>query len=289
MPFIGRYINMDASTDRRVAMEAQFERFGCADRYERFPGVDGRTLDRAGSTLSVGELGCFMAHYRCLLEADVEDHHVHILEDDVEFAPQTFSLLNQMIGDAMNACDMLFTDIFVPADMTALFNLVGQYRHTGLFEQRREPPAARMPRFIMYPGLHNVAFGGATSYIVQRDARPKLLALLEEEIARGPSQPIDMVYRRLANDGRITARCSIPFITSISADSICDTTIVGRSQDADSAMAFYALRSFFYVARDDDRLQSFMGEINGALADPDYLGPMAEFFRFLFSDRFKPF
>ncbi len=141
----------------------------------------------------------------------------------------------------------------------------------------------------MYPALRGIAFGGATSYIVQHDARPRLLALLEEEIARGPTQPIDMVYRRFANDGRITARCSLPFITSISADSICDTTIVGRSQDADSAMAFYALRSFFYVARDDDRLLGFMGEINATPPDPDYLGPMAEFFRFVLSDRFKPF
>ncbi len=140
MPFIGRYINMDASTERRAAMEAQFERFGCAGRYERFAGVDGRTLEGSRSPLSAGELGCFMAHYRCLLEADVADHHVHILEDDVEFAPQTVPLLNQIIGDAMKACDVLFTDIFVPADMMALFNLVGQYRHTGLLEQRLQPP-----------------------------------------------------------------------------------------------------------------------------------------------------
>ena len=54
-------------------------------------------------------------------------------------------------------------------------------------------------------------------------------------------------------------------------------------------MAFYALRSFFYLARDDAQLTGFMDEINASLPDPGHLGPMEAFFRFVFSERFKIF
>jgi GR25 family glycosyltransferase involved in LPS biosynthesis len=289
MPFIGRYINMDASTDRRAAMEAQFERIGLADRYARFAGADGRALDGSRSRLSPGELGCFMSHYRCLVESDVEGHHIHIVEDDVVLAPQAASLLELAIGDATPTCDLLFTDIFVPLNTTVLFELMKEYRATGLLGQRLTAPETRMPAYVMYPNLAPMPFGGATSYIVNRDARAKVIALLEEEIARGPNHPIDMVYRILVNEGRLGARCTIPFLTSIEPSSICDSTIIGRTQDNDSALAFYALRSFFYLARDDDQLMGFMRGVNASLDDPDFLGPMLEFFRFVFSERFKIF
>ena len=289
MPFIGRYINMDASTDRRAAMEAQFERLGFAGRYSRFAGIDGRALDGSRSRLSPGELGCYMSHYQCIRDADAPDHHLHILEDDVVFAPQTAQLLERVIEDAAPLCDMLFTDIFVPLDMIAIYDLMGHYRSAGMVPLREAPPESRMPAYIMYPPLRTVKFGGATSYIIKQGSRAKVLALLEAEIAQGPNQPIDMMYRVMANEGLIDARCTIPFLTSIEADSICDSTIIGRDQHGDSAMAFYALRSFFYLARDDAQLTGFMDEINASLPDPGHLGPMEAFFRFVFSERFKIF
>jgi GR25 family glycosyltransferase involved in LPS biosynthesis len=289
MPFVGRYINMDASLERRAAMQAQFERLGCAERYARFPGVDGRTLDGSRSRLSPGELGCFMSHYRCIVESDVADHHIHIIEDDVVFAPQTVALIDQVVNDAAGTCDLLFTDIFMPLNTMAIYDMMNFYRVTGLLEKRLEPPQTRMPNYVMYPNLKAVTFGGATSYIVNRASREKIIALLDEEIARGPTQPIDMVLRILVNDGRLNALCTMPFLTSIEADSICGSTIIGRTQHDDSAMAFYALRSFFYVARDDVQLMELMRQANREIADPDYLGPMLEFFRFVFSDRFKVF
>src|ERR1019366_1493546 len=127
MPFIGRYINLDASTERRAAMEAQFAQVGLAGRYARFAAVDGRTLDGTRSRLSPGELGCFMSHYRCLVESAVPDHHVHILEDDVVLAPQIAGLLGRIVEDALPACDLLFTDVFVPLEMSTLYALFKEY------------------------------------------------------------------------------------------------------------------------------------------------------------------
>ena len=41
--YIGRYINLERSPERRRDVEAVLARLGLADRYERFLGVDGRT------------------------------------------------------------------------------------------------------------------------------------------------------------------------------------------------------------------------------------------------------
>lgn len=289
MPFVGRYINMDASTERRDALEAQLERLGLADRYQRFAGIDGREIERSRTRLSPGELGCFMAHYRCIVESGGEGEHLHVMEDDVVIAPQAASLLERVTRDALGDCDLVFTDVFMPLDMQTLFGMMQQYRVSGMPAQRRVAPEWRLPAYVMYPSLAHTAFSGATSYFVNQASREKLLTLIEEEIEQGPNLPIDMLYRALVNQGRLTARCTMPFLTSIRADSICDTTIIGRNQHDESAMAFYALRSFFYLARDDEALGGVMGEINGRLEDVDYLGPALEFFRYVFSERFQIF
>ena len=289
MPFVGRYINMDASIGRRAAMEAQFSALGLAERYARFPGIDGRDLGASASPLSPGELGCFMSHYRCIVETAVEGHHLHIVEDDVVLAPQAAGLLDRIIDDAVPRCDLLLTDMFMPLEMGTILDMIVQLRASGLFDQRLRPADVRLPGYVMYPNLRHVPFGGATSYVVNHASRGKLIALLDKEIAKGPRLPIDMIYRMLANDGLIEAMCTVPFLTSIRAESIGDSTIIGRAQDAESAMAFYVLRSFFYLARDDDQLMGIMRAINAKEDDPDALAPVLEVLRFVFSGRFKNF
>jgi GR25 family glycosyltransferase involved in LPS biosynthesis len=289
MALVGRYINMDASPERRAAMEAQFERLGCADRFQRFTAVDGRALDLSRTPLSAGELGCFMSHYRCIVEAASIDAHLHIVEDDVVFGDQTLGILDQVIEDGTANSDLLFTDLFMPMDFSVLYAFMRQLRASGLLERRGDPPRTRAPAFVMFQNLRNDAFGATASYIVNRRARGKLIALLEAEIAAGPTQPIDMAYRAFANSGRLEAVCTVPFLTSVDPARILDHTITGRSQDAETAMAFYVLRSFFYVARDDAQLAGIMAEVNAGLADPDFVGPLLEFFRFFFSERYRMF
>jgi hypothetical protein len=289
MGLAGRYINMDASPARRAAMEAQLERLGLADRYQRFAGVDGRGLDRSRTRLGPGELGCFVSHTECIKAGDPEGRHLHVMEDDVVLAPQAAHLLERAAADAVPHCDILFTDVFVPLETYTVLELLKQFRASGMPGQRTLPPEQRMPAYLMYPSLQRIPFGGATSYIVNAASREKVAALLEAELAAGPTQPVDMALRILVNQGRLDARVTVPFLNTIAADSIHGTTIVGRSQPDDSALAFYVFRSFFYLARDDAALGAMMGEINARLDDFDHLGPALEFYRFALSGRFTPF
>src|ERR1700684_3660359 len=168
MDYVGRYINMDRSTERRDALEAQFAAFGCADRYERFAAIDGQRLDRSRSSLTAGECGCFESHYRCIKDSLGDDRHLHIVEDDVVFGPRTIPLLDQVIGDAFSQGAMVFTDIFVRGELVTIQLLMNYYRLSGVFEGGAgdETP---WPRFVNFLALRHAAFAGSASYFLRND------------------------------------------------------------------------------------------------------------------------
>ena len=269
-------------------MEAQLARAGCAGAYERFRAVDGASLPSRGVPISLGELGCFMSHYHCINTA-APDSHVHVIEDDVVFAPQTFALINDIQEAAADSFDLLYTDIFVPLNANTIFNLMEFYRATGMIEARRADPFTRMPHSIMFPNLRPIEFTGATSYIVNRDSRHKIRRLLEEELEAGPAQPIDMCLRRWIAGGQLRALCTMPFLTSIRPESIQNSTIIGRHQNPATAFAYYLMRSFFYVAKDEASLIEQARSLTADLPDPGYIDSLLEVFRFLFSERFVQF
>ena len=100
-------INLDRRPDRWEAMSAQLDRLGIGA--VRIPAVDGRLLaaqeerDRGrngnppGRDLSLGETACVWSH-RDALRAflDTGERAALILEDDVELAPDTPSLLESV-------------------------------------------------------------------------------------------------------------------------------------------------------------------------------------------------
>jgi GR25 family glycosyltransferase involved in LPS biosynthesis len=279
---------MAASAERRAQMDAQFARLGCADRYSRFNAVDGRAVAAAQSRLSAAELGCFMSHYHCIVEG-AGDQHLHIIEDDVVFSAQTVSLLALTTDEVMDQCDILFTDIFVPLNMNAIFNLMEYYRASGIIAARHVEADQRVPAAIMYANIRPIEFGGATSYVVNKNSRNKIRRLLDREMSQGINDPIDMTIRKLANTGELTIYCTLPFLTSIRPDSIYKTTMDERGQDKASEMAFFLLRSYFFLGKDEAYLKASVDELAGGLADPDFMDTVLGAFRFMFSERFRQF
>jgi len=289
MEFSGRYINLAASGERRAQMMDQFSRFGCAARYIRFDAIDGRSIKTPESPLSAAELGCFMSHYHCIAGGGEPDKHVHIVEDDVVFAPQTVPILTEISNEVLDQCDILFTDIFVPLNMNSIFNLMEFYRATGIAEVRDVEADQRMPNCILYADIRPIEFAGATSYIVNKNSRNKIRRLLDAEMSSGISRPIDITIRKFVNSGQITALCTLPFLTSIRADSIYNTTMVDRGQDKATERAFFLLRNYFFVAKDEAYLETSVAELTSELADPGYMDTVLGVFRFMFSEKFVQF
>ena len=288
MKYAGRYINMDRSVERRSALGAQFAAFGCGDRYARFPAVDGQTLDRTRSSLTAGECGCFESHYRCIKESMSEDRHLHILEDDVVFGPNTIPLLDQALTDAFNRGEMVFTDIFIPGELSTLQLLINYYRLTGILD--RPPPGERaLTKFINFYDLKQASFAGSSSYLVRDDTRAKLLRLMEAELAAGPTVPLDIFYNRIIHDGHIKAVCVLPFLTTVNPVEVIATTIEGRVQNARSNLAFFLLRNYFFVDKDEAAVAEIRRELTHDLDDPHYIDPLLDVFKFIFSENFVAF
>ncbi len=288
MNYAGRYINMDRSVERRRALEAQFAAFGCGDRYVRFPAVDGQSLDRSRSSLTAGECGCFESHYRCIKESMGEDLNLHILEDDVVFGPRTIPLLDQALGDAFKQGEMVFTDIFIPGELSTLQLLLYYYRLTGILE-RPAPGERAWPKFINFYDLKQASFTGASSYIVRSDARARLLRLMEAELATGQTMPVDIFYRRIIRDGLMKAVCILPFLTTVNPAEVIATTIEGRAQHERSNLALFLMRNYFFIDKDGAAVAEIRRELTHDLDDPHYIDPLLDVFKFIFSENFVAF
>ena len=288
MPYVGRYINMDRSTERRRLLEERFAALGCTDRYTRFAAVDGRSVDMGHSSLNPGEYGCFMSHYQCIKESMDQDVHLHIVEDDVVFGPNTILLLDQTVEDSFRDAEMTFTDIFIAGNLATMVGLMHYYRLSGILDPT-PGVAGRWPKFVNFFGLKDASFAGSASYAIRSDARAKMLGLMEAELAAGPTMPVDGFFQKIVQAGEFSACCTVPFLTSVDLDGIVSTTIEGRSQHDRSALAFFMLRNYFFVDRDDNALAQLGAELKSYVRDPNFIDPLLDAFRFIFSDDFVAF
>src|SRR5215510_12227022 len=80
--YLGLYINLDRSPERRTALEKQLSDLNLHSHYRRFPAVDGREIDTSKSPLGPGEVGLFLSHCRAVEHARAKGVSVHVLEDD---------------------------------------------------------------------------------------------------------------------------------------------------------------------------------------------------------------
>jgi GR25 family glycosyltransferase involved in LPS biosynthesis len=284
--FVGRYINLDRSIERRAALERQLTDAGCADRYSRFAGVDGVTAPRGASPLSPGALGCFLSHARVILDhaEHSPDRHLHILEDDVVLCPRTVPILDQILDTALGAYDLVFTDVSINFNLILQLSAMKAFRGSGMTDPKPDggQPA---PHSVLYLNLAGQMFGAASSYLISRRALPRLAEILRAEIAAGPRQPIDMLYVDLLNTQMLSGACTMPFLTSIRPPDECVTTINDGMSDMDTIS--YLSRAPFYIDRDDaaiERLSTGLARqaIGDALSEP-----MLRTVRYLFSDRFS--
>lgn len=287
MSFVGRYINMDASADRRAALEARLAAVGQAGRYQRFAAVDGRAVARSDSSISASELGCMRSHLACIAEAAGRETPTHIVEDDVVFTPFTVPILEQILGEALNAWDVLFCDIFVPMHAMTLHDLLSLHRRAGL--DADAPAGGGVPRTIQYLPLDQIPFTALASYVISPAGARKLRPLIAAHLDEGPVLPVDNLVQRLCADGRIKAACTVPFLTCVDPAGISDTTIADRGHDALSALAFYLLRSHFFLGRDQARAAQLADRLAQALDGGEDMKSLMTGIHFILSDRFKLF
>jgi GR25 family glycosyltransferase involved in LPS biosynthesis len=129
MPYIGYYINLDRSPDRRAAMEVQLARLNPPARYRRVPAVDGNPHGVASARLSDAEIGCLTSHYLLPRMHRDGDSHLHVIEDDAVLANRSVQFVEQIIAmGLLDDIDVLFTSTVLSEKFDAFRDLFGETR-----------------------------------------------------------------------------------------------------------------------------------------------------------------
>lgn len=262
--YAGFYINLDRSTARRTQIESEIGRYNLQRLYGRFAAAEGNSLGVPNQHLTNGEIGCFTSHYLLLKQNRSSPRHLHVVEDDAIFSSFTEQVIDSVISSkVIDQFDILFTDSYT---------MRRDYRkYKTLYEQNLERDATHtvlsvQPRIVNY-------IAATTSYIANRHSISKLVEIFERELMKGPKDPLDLVIRKAASEGKIRIGCLFPYVTTLRIEEIAGSTIAGRNKDLLKTLALGLGRHSFFVDCDHQVLNT---RAAGAFASrPSYvhLGP----------------
>jgi hypothetical protein len=185
---------------------------------------------------------CFLSHRRAIDFSRRDGGHSLIVEDDVQFGPSTFRLLDR-IGEAFDSFDVVFTDIDL-YDIRHMFQF---------FLLRRK--LSRDGSFKLLD-LEGIPFYGTTAYIVNSRSKEKLLGLIDDL----PSYefPYDVQLRNWIGAKRLRAGFCFPFLTTLSNHADRSGIQPGRSP---AGLAGDAYRRLVWMDFEETR-ENPMGSLN---------------------------
>jgi GR25 family glycosyltransferase involved in LPS biosynthesis len=285
----GIYINLDRSTARRAALQAQFEKFCIAPIYSRFAAIDGsRVARRPGCKITPGEEGAFRSHAEAIREAALHNAPLHLLEDDAVLSSAMQPVISEAVAAGLlDRFDLLFTDSFVTPDLGMLKVLTSSFQNCAARKAHRIALAD-----LQLLDMSRQNFSCLTSYVVSPQAAPRLVSLLDAELKSGPRLPVDLFLRHCAQAGKITAGLLAPFVTCFNLDEVRQSTIAAGAEVAKrSVLVLAVLRSIFFVERDlvaaKACLETALAGIAQKSSDETQL--VLQALAFILSDEFRQF
>jgi GR25 family glycosyltransferase involved in LPS biosynthesis len=273
----GYFINLAQNEKRRKALTEHLAQLGATERYQRLEAVNGRAaMDQFPTKLDPGNLGLWLTHVALLDAVQGSDRHVHLIEDDTIFATTAVSYFDLMLEHAdaeLSDWDLIFTDIHVPAADIGLFRQLAdamkKYQESGSYALL---------------DLEAIAFSGTSSFFINRRSLGKYDELVRDQWSQ--DLPIDLYLRSLAHKGELKAYLTVPFLTSVSRDTL-ESDIRGEL-DKSRAVATIYRRSFFQEAD----LTALETELRELLSDVE-VSPLAAIYvrslLFRVSDQWVPY
>jgi GR25 family glycosyltransferase involved in LPS biosynthesis len=287
MHYLGFYINLDRSLQRKEEIENQLERLQLLSHYSRFPAADGNVLNLRNCSIRSSEIGCFTSHYLLLEQNLNQPNHLHIIEDDVILSRATHTILQWIINSGTtDNLDIIFTDTCLPFDLYE----IREYK--TLFDRSVEKDASGRVTAIkeyMLIDLKERYLATTSSFLVHKNAIAKLYDILQREMKSGLHKPIDLFIREKIRDGTIRASCVFPFITSISLDHLLTSTVSERHEHDLTLLAFSLLRHSFFVECDWIKCNQFIEDYFMPIKQDMHQTLLACMCNFVLSDRFKVF
>lgn len=272
--FRGFYINLERNQRRRDAFLRQLEASRIAHLYERFPAVDGSAIAGHYDTrLDAGSLGLWLAHENLIEMCRHQESHLHILEDDAMLPANAGQLFDQALAHveaAFPEWDLLFTETFVPFE---LFRVYAEPMKLHTKENR-----------FSHLDLAPYYMACLSSFFLNRKSIEKYGRLIKGQWRLGT--PIDMYVRRLIREKQLRAYVTVPFMTSLSAES--DQSDIRGELDR-SHRVYDVFRRGFYVEADRSALLREMKVLTEGTAIGPLEGLYLNALVFYLSDRWVGF
>ncbi len=249
VPFSGRYINLDRSSDRRARLEQQLRALGIEHAYSRFPAIDGLHATGGPGAISPREYGCFASHLQLLREARSSPAHLHVLEDDTLLSTEVLPVTSQLIEQGvLDEFDLLYTDVFVSWDPLQIASL----ERVRLKNTHVDPRTGQESlKGVTVFDLRRKGLACTSSYVVSQRSLGRMTELLEGVMLAGPTRPVDLVLRDFVDTGVLKAACIVPFVTSVALELAAGSTIRGDLVGPElSRLACTVVRHTFFVRPD---------------------------------------
>jgi len=199
------YINLDAATERRLSVEASFEKHARPGwKLHRFSALDHKHIEARGieGSRSAREKACFLSH-KAVIEAHADDSApLMIVEDDTLFGLATFEIIDGFLQQNLKSdWDIIYTDVAV----MYLENMLTMVMHRKKLMKDRQ---------VIALDLAKIFFFGSSSYLINGSSRKKVLACLES------GYPINVEYdlflAQKIMSGELKAAVLFPFVTTVS-------------------------------------------------------------------------
>jgi GR25 family glycosyltransferase involved in LPS biosynthesis len=209
------YINLDAASERRAALEASFAQNRCANwDLVRIPALDSEFVRRRGvpGELKPGEKGCYLSHLAAIEVVAKLEEPALVVEDDAMFGPRSLPLIEASFDMANRefAWDLMFTDVgFCHPVVVAQLLLL-----------RRK---LALSRTIDLKPLKGYGFFATSAYVVNPLAAARVLDELRVERL---DVPFDLACRRMVDLDKIKGVFTFPFLTTLSP--VADGTSIVR-------------------------------------------------------------
>jgi GR25 family glycosyltransferase involved in LPS biosynthesis len=245
--YVGAFINLDRSPQRRAEMEGQFTALGIADRYMRFPAVDGSRLNYNGP-LQPGEAGSFLSHLRAMEQLRPSGKCIHILEDDALLSRPMGPMIEFAIAQGiLDYFDILYTDVYVAFEYLSSIRF-----HKQQYDDFLTKSQVDFQKSFKVLTLEGETFYGLSSYVVSAKAIDRVVAYFRQEAARGPTMANDIFVNRLVLERKLRAGYLFPFLTALRLERALQMTVSGRSTDRYTMVTLGSnlIRYSFYVEND---------------------------------------
>lgn len=240
----GRWINLDASTQRRARMQAQLVRLGL-DGLQRLSAVDGRSLPPPqGCGLTPAELGCLLSHLQALESLPAGTFGL-VFEDDVDLSADLPALLQPDLLGGTRDLDLVLLDC-QPACNS---HVIAQLWHMAA--SHWQDAQARTLRSIALVDAAPVFRWGTPAYLVTPRGRDRLIRVLQQGLEAGPKLPVDLLLGQAMHQGTLAAAVAVPFLVAVRLDSHTASTIGDLPGARVQALAS-ALRRMLFAGPVDD-------------------------------------